>query len=482
MDSPGTGLRSTTGAARSDRRGAVLALLCGTQLLLLIDFSIVNIALPGIRQSLNFTPAGLSWVAGAYALTFGGFLLLGGRLADLLGRRRLFVAGMVLFGVASLIGGLAQTRELLLLMRGVQGAGAALIAPAVLSLITTLFAEGADRNRAIGWFTAASASGFSLGVLAGGVLTEVFGWRSVFLMNVPLLAVAIPLAYLLLDEPRRPVVRRGYDLTGAVLGVAGLTLMSYGLSVATRPGGLGRGVALVVAGLVLLGLLVLVESRARDPLVPLGLFRLGDLSAAYGVGALASGVLGTATLLLSLYLQEVRQLAALWAGLSFLPFGITIAVCARNGPRVAGRFGVRRAFAGATLLMAAGAAVLSAVTAQAGPPIAILPGMLLVAAGGGVFFTLFTIAGTTGVPPGQQGVAAALVNTSTQVGTAFATAALVTLAGVHSRSAGDAPVGAQGFAIAFGVAAAILVLAAVLAVVAIRPAPTEETPDDPGRE
>jgi MFS family permease len=449
----------------TERRGAALALLCGTQLLLLVDFSIVNIALPDIRQALGFSPSGLAWVVSAYALTFGGFLLLGGRLADLLGRRRLFVAGLVLFGLASLVGGLAQSSEVLVVMRAIQGGGAALIAPALLSLITTLYPEGPERDRAVGWFTAASASGFGLGVLAGGVLTSALGWRAIFLMNVPLIAVAIPVAYLLLREPGRLAPpRRGYDVAGAVLGVAGLTMVSYGLTVAPRPGLLGRGVAFVAAGAVLLGVLLLVERKARDPLLPLGLFRLPNLAAALGVGALGAGVLGTATLLLSLYLQEVRELSALWAGVFFLPFGVAIAVAAQAAPWLTARLGLRGALATAALLMAAGAGALSVVAAGDGHLAAVLLAMLVVAAGFGVFYTLFTLAGTAGVAPGQQGIAAGLVNTATQVGTAFAAAILVTLAGVH----GGAGAAASGFVVAFAAAAAILVAAAALAATTVR--------------
>jgi MFS family permease len=448
----------------TERRGAALVLLCGTQLLLLVDFSIVNIALPGIREALGFTPAGLSWVVSAYALTFGGFLLLGGRLADLLGRRRLFVAGLVLFGLASLVGGLAQSSEVLVLMRAIQGGGAALIAPALLSLITTLYPEGPERDRAVGWFTAASASGFGLGVLAGGVLTAALGWRAVFLMNVPLIAVAIPVAYLLLREPSRPVPRRGYDLAGAALGVAGLTMVSYGLTVAPRAGQLGRGVGFVAAGAVLLGVLLLVERKAGDPLLPLAVFRLPNLAAALGVGALGAGVLGTATLLLSLYLQEVRELSALWAGVFFLPFGVAIAFAAQAAPWLTARLGLRGALATAALVMAGGAAALSVVAAGDGHLAVVLFATLVVAAGFGVFYTLFTLAGTAGVAPGQQGIAAGLVNTATQVGTAFAAAILVTLAGVH----GSGGAAASGFVVAFAVSAAILVAAAALAVTTVR--------------
>jgi MFS family permease len=461
------GVPASSGRAGGDRRGAALILLCGAQLLLLVDFSIVNIALPQIRQALHFDPADLSWVVGAYALGFGGFLLLGGRLADLVGRRRMFVAGLLVFAVASLLAGLSGSAGALVLLRAVQGIGAALIAPALLSLITGLYPEGPGRDRAVGWFTAASASGFGLGVLAGGVLTEAIGWRAVFLMNVPLIAVAIPATYLLINAPSGPVPRRGYDVAGTILGVAGLTTVSYGLTTVSRAGELGRGAGIVAVGAVLLICLLLVERRAADPLLPLRLFRLPNVAAAYAIGALVTGVVGTATLLLSLYLQEVRQLSALWTGLSFLPFGITITVAARGVPRLVARLGLRWALASATLVLAAGAALLSAVVAIGSHLTLVLAGMLVVAAGFGVFFTLFTLAGTAGVPPGQQGVAAGLVNTSTQVGTAFATAILVTLAGVHSAAVAGS-VSAAGFVVAFGVAAAILTAAAALAVTTIR--------------
>jgi MFS family permease len=429
-----------------------MILLCGTQLLLLLDFSIVNLALPDMRHALGFSTSGVQWVASAYAVTFGGFLLLGGRMVDVLGGRRLLVAGLVVFGAASLAGGYAPVPAVLVATRAVQGIGAALIAPAVLALITTAFPEGPQRNRMIGWFVAASASGFGLGVLLGGVLTEGFGWRAVLLVNVPLVAVAVIVALRVLVAPRQRARRPGTEVFGAVLGIVGLSLVIYGFTVLTSGAKALFAVGLVGLGCGCGGVFLAVDRRLRRPLLPLPVLRLRNVAAANVIGLFGNGVFGATTSLLSLELQDASGLTPLAAGLCFVPFGVTVAVSATTTPRLVARYGAKPVLVGGAIVMAAGTAFLSQVSAWE----ALVSGVVVVAVGGGAVYTSVTIIGTDGVPGEHQGFASGLLTMTTQVGTALCVAVLVTLAGQDSSGT------------AFGVAAAVLLAVAALAAVAVR--------------
>lgn len=450
------------------RRGAAMVLLCGVQLLLLLDFSIVNLALPDMRRSLDVSTSGVQWVASAYAVTFGGFLLLGGRMVDLLGGRGLLVSGLGVFGVASLAGGCAPVPEVLVVMRAVQGIGAALVAPAVLALITTTFPEGPHRNRMIGWFVAASASGFGLGVLLGGVLTEGFGWRAVLLVNVPLVLVAAVAALLLLDgSPRRTDGVR-VEVLGTVLGIAGLVLVIYGSTV-FAVGGTALSAGLFV-GLGCLGVLLALNRGRRRPLLPLWVFRLRNIRAANVIGLLGNGTFGATTSLLSLHLQDAAGLSPLAAGLCFVPFGVAVAASATSTSRLVARHGAKRALVGGAVVMAVGTAWLAQVSASAGTWEALVPGMLLVAVGGGVFYTSVTITGTAGVPDEHQGVASGLLNMTTQLGTALCVAVLVTVAG--GRDVPGTAVTTSGAVTAFVVATVVVGVVAVLAALTVRPLDT----------
>ncbi|MFB7508021.1 MFS transporter, partial [Streptomyces broussonetiae] len=300
LDRESTGSQS---AANQNRPGA-LVLLCGVQLMLLLDFSIVNVALPSMESSVGLGEHGTQWVVSAYALGFGSLLLLGGRLSDLIGRRLMLVVGVTAFGAASLIAGLATVPALLIGMRAVQGVGAALIAPAALSLITTGFPDEAQRNKALGWFSAATASGFAIGVLLGGILVQLWGWRAVFFVNVPLTALAVPAAFRVLPAARGAAGPRTYDLPGVVLSAAGFVALIYGLSQVPDNG--TRAAVGIVAGVLLLVVFVVVESRAAAPLVPLGVFRSRALSVANVASFLIPGVMGTTALQLSLFLQQVQ--------------------------------------------------------------------------------------------------------------------------------------------------------------------------------
>jgi EmrB/QacA subfamily drug resistance transporter len=446
-----------------------LALLCAVQLMLILDFSIVNVALPAIGHQLGLSQSGLQWVASTYGLTLGGLLLLGGRLADVAGRRRLFVTGLAVFGAASLTGGLAVSGLMLILARAVQGAGAAMTAPALLSLITTTFAEGPQRDRALGWFGAASASGFALGVFLGGVLTEFLSWRAVLFVNVPLAAVAIPLALRLLRDTVGPGAAQDYDLPGALTVTAGLLALIYGLIQVGQSGIAAATLMPLIAGVLLLAGFVWREARAQVPLLPLGIFRLRALTAANGVAVLVSMIMGGTILLLSLQLQDVDGLSPLSAGLSFLPLGVLVGAVAIISPRLAGRFGLKQVLVTATTLMTLGTLLLVRVTADSTYDAVILPGMIVLALGFGAFISTATIAATDGVKDEQQGLAAGLLNSAQQVGGSLGIALLVTLASVHARALGDSGKSAQASAYAYGFAAAAAVglIAIILAVLAL---------------
>ncbi len=449
---------------------AALALLCGVQLMLVLDFSIVNVALPDIARGLGFDRAGLSWVLSAYALTFGGLLLLGGRLADLLGRRRMFLVGLAVFGAGSLLGGLSVDPTMLVLMRAVQGAGGALTAPAVLSLITTTFPEGPERGRALGWFSAAGASGFAVGVLAGGLLTQIAGWRAVMFVNVPLVAAAMVLGRRLLPESSTRARGRHYDLAGALCGTAGLSAVIFGLVQIGQSGApLAARVAPLAAGAVLLAGFVLVEARVAAPLLPLRLFRSRSLSAANGLSALTFITAGAMPLLLSLQLQQVMGFDPLLTGLAFLPSSVVVALSAQTAPRLAVRVGAKPVLLAGTALVAAGAALLVRVSGDSAYASVILPATILFGVGLGAVVTTTTIAATDRVPASDQGVVSGLLITTQQVGVALGVAVLASLASLQTQALGmptpDAV--AAGISVAFLAGAGIAAASTLVALVAL---------------
>jgi MFS family permease len=385
------------------------------------------------------------------------------------GRRRLFVTGLAVFGAASLTGGLAVSGLMLILTRAAQGAGAAMIAPALLSLITTTFAEGPQRDRALGWFGAASASGFALGVFLGGVLTEFLSWRAVLFVNVPLAAAAVPLALRLFRDTAGPGAARDYDLPGALTVTAGLLALIYGLIQVGQSGIAAAALVPLTAGVLLLGGFVWCEDRARVPLLPLGIFRLRALTAANGTAVLVSMIMGATILLLSLQLQDVNGLSPLSAGLAFLPLGVLVGAVAVISPRLAGRFGLKPVLVTATTLMTLGTLLLARVSADSTYAAVILPGMIVLGLGFGAFISTAAIAATDSVKDEQQGLAAGLLNSAQQVGGSLGIALLVTLASVHTRALGDPGKAAQASAYAYGFAAAAAVglTATVLAMLAL---------------
>jgi EmrB/QacA subfamily drug resistance transporter len=343
-----------TTTALPSRKGLALALLALTQFVIVLDASIVNVALPSIGKALQFSQNNLSWVVNAYTLFFGGFLLLGGRLADLLGRRSIFMGGLVLFAIASLLGGLAQSDTWLIVARAAQGLGAALISPAALSLVTTIFSEGAERNRALGVWGAVAGSGGAAGVLLGGMLTKWAGWEWVLFVNVPIGIAAAAIAPRILPESRHEG-KRVFDVTGGVLVTAGLALLVYAIVEAPRYGwGSAHTLGIGAAALVLLAAFIGVESRTKHPLMPFSIFRLRTLRGANVIGLLIGMSLFSMFFFISLYLQQVLGYDALKTGLSYLPLAIAIILSAGVASQLVSRFGYKPPLT-AGLLMVAGA-------------------------------------------------------------------------------------------------------------------------------
>lgn len=479
LDRENTGDRQNTGdrsAVTANRPGA-LVLLCGVQLMLLLDFSVVNVALPRMASGVGLGVLGTQWVVGAYALGFGGLLLLGGRLSDLLGRRPTLVLGVSVFGVASLFGGLATSPALLVGMRAAQGMGAALIAPAALSLVTTGYPDEGQRNRALGWFGAAAASGFALGVLLGAVLTELAGWRAVFFINVPLTAVAVVAAFRLLPAAPRAGRRGGYDLPGVALSSTAFVLLIDGLSRVPHDG--TRAAAGIVAGAVLLGVFVAVEARSPSPLVPLGIFRSRARTVANAASFLIPGVMGATVLQLSLFLQQVQHRSALGTGFALLPLGLAVAVAGPLSAMAAGRFGIGRVCTAGGAMMTGGVLLLSRVGADSTFAADMLPATLLMGLGFAAFFSTAMMSATAGVPERLQGVAGGLLNTFQQVGTAAFVAILVSLATARTESLGTATPEHQaaGFQAAFTAGAVVALAATVLIAVGL-PAGEHRAPAD----
>ncbi|MDP9347232.1 MAG: MFS transporter, partial [Actinomycetota bacterium] len=448
-----------------------LALLATTQFVIILDASIVNVALPSIGRALDFAQDDLAWVVNAYTLTFGGFLLLGGRLADLLGRRRLFIIGLIVFSLASLLGGLAQSDLWLIAARALQGLGAALVSPAALSIVTNTFAEGAERNKALGVWGAVAGSGGAAGVLLGGVLTEYLGWEWVLFVNVPIGLLMAFLAPRLLQESLDEGRERAFDVTGAVLVTAGLALLVYTLVDANKVGwDSTQTIGLAALALVLLAGFVAVEARTSHPLVPFSIFRLRTLRGADIVSLLIAMSLFSMFFFISLYLQQVLGYDALKAGFAYLPLALTIIVSAGVASVLVTRLGFKVVLVAGLVFVAAGLAWFAQVSAPGGTYLGdVLGPSLLAAVGLGFSFVPVTIAAVTGIRPDQAGLASGLVNTAQQVGGALGLAILVAVANHTTRNAfaggtRDRAVAlTEGFQDAFLVGAAMALLGAVLA-------------------
>ena len=457
-----------TSAKQAERRKwLALALLASAQFVVVLDASIVNVALPSIGRALHFTQDDLPWVVNAYVLTFGGFLLLGGRMADLLGRRRLFMIGLVLFALASLAGGLAQTESVLIAARAVQGLGAALLSPAALSILTTTFTEGAERNKALGVWGAVAGSGGAAGVLLGGMLTKWAGWEWVLWVNVPIGVAAAALAPSLIAESRSGAATRHFDALGALSVTAGLTSLVYALVDANSAGwGSTQTLGLLVVAAVLLGVFAAIELRSRQPLVPFQIFRSRTLSGANVSGLLIGMSLFSMFFFVSLYMQQVLGYDALDAGLAYLPLALTIIISAGVASQLATRIGFKPVLVAGMLLIAGGLVWFAQVSVDGDFVSDVLGPSLLAAAGLGFAFVPVTIAAVTGVSDSDSGLASGLINTAQQVGGALGLAILAAVANSEGSLAPQALT--DGFRHAFLVGAGFALLGAVLAAVLIR--------------
>ncbi|CAN5638174.1 DHA2 family efflux MFS transporter permease subunit [soil metagenome] len=460
---------------RVERKGAALALLCVAQFVDVLDVNAVVVALHSIGRDLGFSQVGLQWVVSAYVLFFAGFLLLAGRIADLWGRRRSFVVGLALFTVASLCCGLSVSPQMLIVSRAFQGLGAAITAPAALSIITTIFAEGRERDRAVAAWTAVAAGGGAAGLLLGGLITDVLGWEWVFFINVPVGVAGVALSYVLLPESRDPSASRRLDLLGAGTVTAGLVLLVLGLT-RIEEAGFSSSTTLATLGFAaaLFGAFVFAERSVADPLVPLELFRLRGLVGA----ALVAFALTTATapvsVLVTLYLQNTLGYSASFAGLAGLPFSICVIAGSVLGGRVAGRIGGRATMSLGLMVVAVAALITMGITAQSGVAY-VLAGAALSGLGLGCASVASTARGTSAVEEGKRGLASGFMNTSAQMGTALGLAALTTLAAAHAGTlSGGSELGAEalvaGYRLAFLVAAGVASLGVVAALFFLRDA------------
>jgi EmrB/QacA subfamily drug resistance transporter len=461
-------------AEYQEKRWFALILLAAAQFVVVLDASIVNVALPTIGKALDFSQENLAWVVNAYVLTFGGFLLLGGRMADLLGRRRVFMGGLLLVAVASLAAGFASTEGQLIAARAAQGLGAAIISPAALSIVTTTFKDGAERNKALGAWGAVAGAGGAVGVLLGGILTDGLGWEWVLWVNVPVALIAFALAPRLIMESRATDQDRAFDVAGAVSVTAALSLLVYAVVDAESAGwGSTKTLSLIGLSLLLFAAFVVIELRSRNPLVPFSIFRIRTLTGANVVGILVGASLFSMFFFISLYMQQVLGYSAIHAGLSYFPLALTIMISAGIASTLVTKAGYKPVLVAGLVFIVAGLLWFSQVSVGGGFLTDILGPSLLAAAGLGFAFVTTTIAAVAGVEEKESGLASGLINTSQQVGGALGLAILSTIATSHTESlveSGDGlkPALTDGFQIAFLGGAAFAAVGIVLTLVLIK--------------
>src|SRR4051812_29501437 len=421
--------------ASNPHRWRILAVVATAFFMTILDVSIVNVALPSIAKDLDFSRENLQWVITAYAITFGGFLLLGGRAADLLGRRRVFIAGVALFTLASLVCGLAQNEGMLIASRAVQGLGGAIISPAALSIVMTSFDEGPERNKALGVWGALGGSGAAVGVLAGGILTEYLSWRWIFFVNVPVGAIVLLLTRRIVPESRRDDTGRRYDAVGAVLVSAGLALLVYAISQAPNVGwATARTILLLILSGALLVGFVVNERRHDDPLLPFHIFRVRTVAGANAVGALLGAVIFANFFLLTLYVQNVLGFSALKTGFTFVATAGTAVIAAGIAQALTTRFGPKPIIIIGLVLLTAGMVWYSQIPVHGSYVSDLLPGYLLVGVGIAFSFVPVSIAALAGVVEREAGLASGLINTSQQIGGAVGTAVASTVFATHFKS------------------------------------------------
>ena len=469
--------------ATERRKWLALALLSAVQFMVVLDIAIVNVALPSIKTDLGFSQENLQWVISAYALFFGGFLLLGGRAADLLGRRRLFLAGIVLFTVSSLLAGLAWSEASLIAARSFQGLGAAVISPAALSILSTTFTEGRERNIALGVWGAVGGFGAAAGVLLGGVLTETLSWSWIFFVNVPVGVAAFFLAPRLLDESRDTTVK-SFDALGAVLVTSGLVSLVYAITQSGTYGwGSARTIGVIVAAVALLAGFVWWERRQAEPLMRFGILRTKTVAGA-NVGGL---ILGTATfslfLMLTLYMQQVLGYSPMKTGVAYLAVAGSAILWSAVAAQLVNRIGVKPVLVTGMVALTSGLVFFTQVSVHGTYLRDLLPGFLLVGVGLGFSFVPISIAALAGVRAAEAGLASGLFNTTQQIGGALGIAVLSTIATSRTSNAladGTAPPSAlvHGFTGAFVVGAGIAAVGVIAALTLIRRDELEQAPEE----
>jgi EmrB/QacA subfamily drug resistance transporter len=466
--------------ARRTNPWLVLVIVGLAQFMVVLDATIVNVALPSIQRGLHFSADSLQWVVNGYTLAFGGFLLLGGRASDLLGRKRLFIAGIVLFSAASLLNGLAGSAGVLVAGRALQGLGGALVSPAALSVLTTTFAEGADRTKALGVWSAVAVGGGAVGLLLGGVLTDLLSWQWIFFVNVPVGVGAIALALRFVPESRAPGVGRGVDVGGAVAVTAGLMVLVYAIVNARTAGWIsGPTLGLGALAVALLTAFVWLELRLRHPLIRLGIFRMRSLTSANVVMLLVAAGMFAMFFFASIYVQEVLGYTPLKAGLAFLPVTAGIIAGAGLSQQLISRVGVRAVGVAGMAIGAVGLLILSRVPVAGTYLGDLLPGLMTMSIGMGLTFVPVTLIATTNVEAADAGLASGLLNTAQQLGGALGLAVLSTLAANATSSQllslGTAPSGAAaasalvaGYRVAFLAGAGLMAAGSVLLAALIR--------------
>ena len=469
---------------QDSRRWGALAVIVAAQFMVVLDVAIVNVALPSIRTDLHFSQESLQWVITAYSLLFGGVLLLGGRLADLLGRRRLFVAGLAIFTVFSLLDGLAWSEGSLIGFRALQGLGAALLSPAALSILTTTFREGRERNLALGIWGAASGSGGAAGVLLGGALTSGLSWSWIFFINVPVGVLVIALSPWLLRESRAGLSHRTFDFAGAASITGGLMLLVYAMTRATQHGwGTGETIGLLAGSAGLILAFFVIELRSKAPLLPLRIFRLRTLSASNLSGLLMGGAIFSQFFLLTLYMQQVLHYSALKTGVAYIGLTLTIIVFSTVAQSLTTRIGVRRVLPVGLALSTVALVLFARLPVHGHYWADLFPAFMISGLGLALAFVPMSIGALTGVTGEDAGVASGLINTNQQIGGAIGVAAATTIATTFTTHYVDAHTGASafsgaalthGFGIAFYVLAAIAAVGALASAVLLESKPPEE--------
>jgi EmrB/QacA subfamily drug resistance transporter len=472
-----SGEHARSSAGPDPRRWQALALLAVADFVVVLDATIVNVALPSIGRSLHASTSELSWVVSAYILAFGGLLMLGGRLADLFGRRRLFIGGLILFGLASLAGGLSTSIGELIAFRAIEGAGAAMLAPAARSIVVTLFEEGPERSKALGIWAAVAGSGSVVGLILGGVFTSTLGWQWVLFVNVPVTLGAAALAPSLIDESRAEATDHSVDYAGAVLSAGGLVAVLYALVNAGTVGwGSGQTIGLLSLGVILLAVFVWVEGKVRSPLVPLRIFRVGDVRGANIAMLLMAAAMVGLFFVLTLYLQDVKGYSAIKAGLASVPLGVVLIIVAGMGGPVAERIGVKPVLLSGLAIFTAGVAWMSRISVQGSYLTDVLGPSLIIGLGLALSFVALTIASVSGIEAEYSGVAGGLINMTQSVGGAIGLAVItaVITSHVHGRVPGLATFNGglrEALSVAAVMGATSLAITAVVLPRRSRPAP-----------